>query len=205
MWIRRRIDGIRRRGARVWPGCKRQAEKTSIRRRSCVDSGCRASGARRSDCAAGAASAVCACRRGCDHGFGSYVSYVSCASCASCASCVECQFNARASAAHAPSVGRARLRALSEHDAQIVRRHLDDLVEREARRAAEFDHRFQIAHAPRRIAAAQLRIELRVRLSGVRAASAIRPVQVQHAAVGQRAPRRRRARTRLPTARCGSC
>src|SRR5882762_9781027 len=69
-----------------------------------------------------------------------------------------------------------------EHDAQVVRRHGDTLLERKPVPAGERRDLVEIAHAPFSIACAQAFVKGSIARRGMPAMLAERPVEKQHAA-----------------------
>lgn len=73
---------------------------------------------------------------------------------------------------------------LSGHDAQIVRRHLVDRLQRQPVRRHALGHVFQVAHAPLRVPGLQRRVEGFVAGRGMNPVPPKGAVQEQHAAGG---------------------
>src|SRR5207248_2351975 len=80
------------------------------------------------------------------------------------------------------TLGLSTLDSQLQDDREVVRRHFDDLAEREAARLRLRDDRLEIAHPPRRVARPQGRVEGGVARRGVRSAALVRAVEEEDAA-----------------------
>src|SRR5215813_1682783 len=76
-----------------------------------------------------------------------------------------------------------------ENQAEVVRRHFNDLVQHECGRSGSLGHRLKVPKTPRGILRTKIRIELLIALRSVLAEAAVRPVEEQDVLGGKQSLR----------------